>query len=116
MKGWHGVQVPLTAARSTLTLTVILNPPSRLHPPRLTLTLGLTGPWRVRGRATLTRRAARPWPSRPAGGGLVAEGPRTMCSRASRPRGRGGLGSAACDPRYGKAAWRHVLALERESH
>ena len=47
VKGWHGVQVPLTAARSTLTLTVILNPPSRLHPPRLTLTLGLTGPWRM---------------------------------------------------------------------
>ena len=47
MKGWHGVQVPLTAARSTLTLTVILNPPSRLHPPRVALTLGLTGPWRM---------------------------------------------------------------------
>ena len=74
MKGWHGVQVPLTAARSTLTLTVILNPPSRLHPPRLTLTLGLTGPWRM----------PRSGHADPAGCPTLALAP-----GGRRPRGRG---------------------------
>ena len=108
MKGWHGVQVPLAAARSTLTLTVILSPPSRLHPPRLTLTLGLTGPWRVRGRATLTQRA----------GGLPDPGPRARRVATSWPsavhapcapvrQGAWPRRAQLCvrDIRYGTTAW-----------
>ena len=107
MKGWHGVQVPLTAAP--------LHPHPHRHPrPSFTLTPTSASPPPLSSQAHGARGRAAPDPA-----GCPDPGPRARRAAASRPRavhtpcaparrGRAaacGLGSAACDPCYGKAAW-----------